>query len=98
MLFGASARLYLTAWQFETGDACLPGSAVCWCARNLIILVDIPEGAVIYRIDIHRGVVTPARVRSCLYSRTIDNGSFAEGHLSERIARQTPGVAYTRED
>lgn len=68
----------ITARQFETGNARLPGPAVCWRPRDSIILIDIPECAVIHWIEIEGRIVTPAGVVGRLNAGSIDDNALAE--------------------
>src|SRR5262245_36564610 len=81
--------------QLEAGDPGLPTVSE-WRGRRAlhrVVLVDVPERAVINRVHGQVGVVTPARVHVRLGGRTVDGRSFAERHLPERIAGESPGVA-----
>src|SRR5690242_15823433 len=58
------------AWQFEAGDARLPACRTGGLAGSRVVFIDIPEGAVIHRIEIEGGVVSPARIRCGLHARS----------------------------
>src|SRR5260370_30077650 len=51
------SSLLLAAWQFETGDARLPACCAGSLSSSGVVLVDIPERAVICRIDLHGSVI-----------------------------------------
>src|SRR3954471_14944823 len=83
------------ARQFEAGDAGLPAVAGR-CARGAgggVVLVDVPEGAVVDGVDVHRGVVTPAGVGAGLRRGAVDDGRLAEGHLAAPVTGEPAGVA-----
>src|SRR5438093_1193608 len=54
----------LTAWQLEASNPSLPASSAGRLSSGCVVLVDVPERAIIHGVNIHRGVVAPARVRS----------------------------------
>src|SRR4029453_17779487 len=87
----------LAARELEARDACLP-VPVWWRFRHRVVLVDVPEGAVVHRVDVHRGVVAPAGVGVRLHPRTVDDHSFAERHLPKRVAGEPARIADARED
>src|SRR5258705_315570 len=58
----------LTAWQFETGDACLPACRAGGLTGGCIVFVDVPERAVIDRIHVQGCVISPARIRCPLHT------------------------------
>src|SRR5207248_6662647 len=82
----------VAARKLKAANACLP-----WCCVNaddsvdLVVLVDVPERAVVSGINVHRGVVTPARVDSYLDASAGDNASFTQCHLIERIESSPAG-------
>ena len=53
-----SAKL-LASRQLEAGNASLPGPGVGRRSADLVVLVDVPERAIVHGIDVQRGVVTP---------------------------------------
>ena len=63
-----------------------------------VVLVHVPEGAVVDWVDRHVGVVAPARVGRRLDAGAVDDRSFAKRHLSERIAGEAARVADAGED
>ena len=56
------------ARQLETGNARLPAGCAGLLASQRIVLIDVPERAVVNRIDIQRGVVAPTGVRRPLHA------------------------------
>src|SRR6266851_5265528 len=97
-----SPDLYLLApravRELEAGDAGLPTRYTGKLASYCVVLIHVPERAVVRGIDIHRRVVAPSRVGGCLHARAVDDRRFAERHLSRCIASEPPGVANSRED
>src|SRR5437867_9598621 len=83
----ASYHSLRASGQLEAGDAGLPWPSIARSSADLVILVDIPEGAVVRRIDIHGSVVPPTGVRRCLYARAVNNSPLTECHLSQRFPR-----------
>src|SRR5262245_34052095 len=89
-----AARLFLYAGrQREVAYSRLPAPR----RRRLVVLVDVPEGAVVGGINIHRRVITPA-VADSLRACSIYEHGFTEGHLSQWVTAEPAGVADTRED
>src|SRR5207237_5831910 len=62
-------------------------------SRRQVVLVHVPERAVVDRVDRHVGVVAPARVRRRLDARAVDDRPFAKRHLPERVAGKAARVA-----
>ena len=83
----------MTVWQFETADSGLPTSRTGCLSSQRVILVRVPERAVVTGIDVHRGVVSPARVCGRLHATAVDDGAFAQSHHAQRIAGEPPRVA-----
>src|SRR2546427_7257696 len=83
----ASYHSLRASGQLEAGDAGLPWPSIARSSADLVILVDIPEGAVVRRIDIHGSVVPPTGVRRCLYARAVNNSPLTECHLTQRLPR-----------
>src|SRR5205823_4289900 len=54
------------------------------------------ERAVVGRIDVHRGVVAPTRVRVGLNAGSVNDRALTEGHLARGIAGEPAGVANAR--
>src|SRR5262245_61919120 len=83
------------AGQLEACDPGLPAVSEWRGGRALdrVVLVDVPERAVVNRVHGHIGVVTPARVHVRLGGRAVDDRPFAERHLTEWIAGQPARVA-----
>src|SRR5207253_9590951 len=77
----------------EASDPRLPAGNAGRLTGGGVVLVDVPERAVVRRIDVHVGVVAPARVRRPLHAGAVDDGSLAEGHLAERVPEEAAGVA-----
>src|SRR5215813_1751563 len=101
--------MLLTTRQFETADARLPRHRCPrrrqwqWRRRErkrqpayLIVLVDVPERAVIRGIDCQVGVIAPAGVGSRLHTGAVYDRAFAQSHLAKRIASKPAGVSDTR--
>ena len=51
---------------------CQPAGLDSWPASR-VVLVDVPERAVVDRVDVHRGVVAPARVGRRLHAGAVDD-------------------------
>src|SRR5467141_2860028 len=92
-----SPELYLLApravRELEACDAGLPTCCTGKLASYCVVLIHVPERAVVRGIDIHRSVVAPSRVGGSLHARAVDDCRFAERHLSRCIASESPGVA-----
>src|SRR5919109_3001413 len=86
-------RLLRAVWQSEATNPCLPAPR----RGHLVVLVDVPEGAVVDGVDVHRGVVAPAGAAG-LRARAVNQHTLAEGHLAQRIALQPAGIADARVD
>src|SRR5258708_571356 len=82
--------------ELEAGDAGLPTCCTGELASYCVVLIHVPERAVVRGIDIHRGVVAPPRVGGSLHAGAVDDCRFAERHLSRCIAGEPPGVANSR--
>ena len=65
-------------------------------ARRGVILLRVPEGALVDRIHREQAVVAPASRRMGLRSGADDDVGFALCHLTRRIAGQPAGVADRR--
>src|SRR6266542_4868140 len=83
--------------QAEAGDPRLPPGRRGLLAFKCVVLVDIPQGAVVHGVDVHRRVVAPARVRRRLHSSAVDDHALAERHLSQRVTGEPARVADARE-
>lgn len=81
------------AGQAEAANARLPAP----CGRYLIIFVDVPEGAIVGRVNRHIRVISPA-ITHCLRPRTIDQHALAQGHLPRRVVLESASVADARKD
>src|SRR5437870_348007 len=79
--------------ELEARDSRMPWPGVGRRSRREVVLVHVPERAVVDRIDRHVGVVAPARVRRRLDTRTVDDRAFAQRHLPERVAGKAARVA-----
>ena len=64
----ANDPCYLAARQLKAGNTGLPACGTGSLSDGGVVLVHLPEGAVIDRVDVHRGVVTPARVGGGLHT------------------------------
>src|SRR6266536_5658803 len=74
-------RSLLAAGQFEAANARVPLSVWRWFS-SLVVLVDVPERAVVGGIDRHVRVVAPARVHICLHAGAVDDRPSTESHLA----------------
>src|SRR5438874_11837025 len=81
------------ARKFEAADPCLPACCAGSLACGGIVLIHVPERAVISGVDIHRGVVAPAGIGGRLYARAVDDDALAQGHLAQGIAVEPARVA-----
>src|SRR6266508_176091 len=63
-----------------------------------VVLVDIPEGAVVGGVDVHRGVVAPAGEPVGLGAAAVDDDALALRECVGGVAREPAGVADPRED
>src|SRR5947208_2166500 len=83
------------AWggEADAADPRLPAPG----GRRLVVLVDVPERAVVGGIDRQRGVVAPPSADR-LGARAVDQHALAQGQLAERVTGQPAGVADARED
>src|SRR5215472_2600766 len=90
--FGRAAR------QLETADSCLPSRGAGNLTSERVVLVDVPERAVIGGIDSHGCVVSPPRVGCALYSGAVDQDRLAQIHLTQGRALETSGVTNSGED
>jgi len=84
--------------QFETGNARLPACCAGKLPGECVVLVDIPECAIIHGVNIERGVVAPTGVGCALHTRAVDDRALAQSHLSQWVAAQAASVAYAWED
>src|SRR5262249_17904938 len=75
-----------TGGDLERADACLPVEA-----GGLIILIGVPEGAVVGRVHAHTAVVAPANARGAAAVAGLRAGVRAGGHrglaLRQRVQR-----------
>src|SRR6266403_2147720 len=95
----ASYRLRLLATgQLEAGNARLPARRRRYLARQRVVLVNVPEGAVVRRVDRHVGIVAPPRVGRPLHPGPVDDRAFAQSHLAKGVALQPAGVPNARID
>src|SRR4029077_826188 len=74
-----------------------PGPPVERAVRR-VVLVRVPEGAVVGGVDGHIRVVAPAAVRVRLAAGTREQGRLALGERVRRIAGQPPRIADLRVD
>src|SRR5206468_6902413 len=72
---------------------CQPPWSRLLLAGGRLVLVHVPEGAVVDRVDGEVRVVAPARVRRGLNARPVHDRALAERHLPERVAGEPPGIA-----
>ena len=72
----------LTTRQFETADSSLPTGRAGILASQCVVLIDVPERAIVGGIDSHVRVIAPARVGGPLYPRAVDDRAFAQSHLT----------------
>jgi hypothetical protein len=77
-----------SAGQIKRADSQSPATGAC--GGN--VLVDVPESRVVTRIGNDCRVVTPAIAARSLRTRPVDDGSFAEGHLSGWIPVVPGGI------
>jgi len=75
-------RYLLAAWQFEGANARLPACGGRHLTGQSVILVNVPEGAVVGRVDRDVGIIAPPRVGRRLHPGAIDDRAFAESHLA----------------
>src|SRR3989304_4438586 len=71
--------------------ACRP--AVRGGADDGIVLVRVPEGAIVHRIDRQHAVVSPAAARVSLIAAAGDDHAFSLRKRPQRIGAQPSGVA-----
>src|SRR5207249_3989870 len=64
----------------------------------LVVLVHVPERTVVCGVHIHRGIVAPTGVGGRLYTRAINDDTFAQSKLAQRIATEPSAIADTRID
>src|SRR4029453_13948049 len=99
--------LLCPATPLEAADHRLPRRSRSWrrqwrsrCGKrqpaDLIVLVDIPESAVISGIDGHFRVIAPSGVGSGLHPCAVYDSAFAQSHLAKRVASESAGVPNTR--
>ena len=72
----------LAARKFEAADPGLPAYCAGSLAGGGVVLVDVPERAVIGRVDIHRGIVAPTGISGRLHASAVDDDALAQGHLA----------------
>jgi len=68
--------------QLETADACLPARCAGVLASKRVVLVYVPERAVVSGIDCQVGIIAPARIAGSLYSGAVDDRAFTQSHLA----------------
>ena len=85
--------MHCGAGNCELADAQPPGGV----AGHRVVLVDVPERAVVHGVHVHRRVVAPAVAGARLGADAVDDDAFALRHLPEGIARRRPGVTDARE-
>ena len=73
----------------EDANARVPHEGVF---RHVVVLIGVPEGALVYRINRHGAIVTPAAIRSRVHARAFHNRGFRL-HGSQRVAIFVDGVA-----
>ena len=88
---GRRRRSTAAGREFKRTDARLPV-----IADRLVVFGGEPEGAVIYRIDAHRGIIAPAVVTTRLRAGAGDQGCFSLAQRAQRIRSQAPGIANCR--
>src|SRR5205807_6359479 len=79
--------------QGEAGDAGLPAVRRGSLAGRGVVLIDVPEGAVVDRVHRQVGVVAPPGIGGGLHAGTVDDRGFAERHLPALVAGEASGVA-----
>src|ERR687896_2164627 len=77
------------AGQAERGDPGLPAPG----RGDRVVLVGVPEAAVVDRVDVHGGVVAPAGRRVGLGARALHDRAFALGHLVGHVVAEPARVA-----
>ena len=85
---GCRAR---SASQIKRADSQSPSNG----ASRGNVLIYVPESGVIARINYYCRVVTPTSA-ACLRAGAVDDRSFAQGHLTRRIAVVAGGVKHAR--
>ena len=68
--------------QFEASNARLPACCAGLLAGQRVVLVYVPERAVVGGIERHVRVVAPTGVGGPLNAGAVDDRSFAQSHLA----------------
>src|SRR5690349_7158370 len=85
-----------TLRKLETPDSCLPAHGARRLTSEGVVLLRVPEGAIIRGIDGQHAVVTPSITCASLSARAINDGSLALEETPGWIGRQTTRIPNTR--